>query len=268
MEARLYRGRRARPAASTEPVIDWNWRKYRDASEMFLDLSSPDVVLSSEDISDRVHDERLECGRVGERGGTMSRKWKSSNEKVPKGVMGGEASKGYENCFSVSFLRQLAGCQHGRGLQRGRNVILLGAVQNGIARHNDLLLAGCAASPVSGRADRTDARRRVPELQEARGHHFVFLDNLLLGGGLLAGAVGVCTLGQRRRLRRPCVGRQRPFGEGGRLTGVMCGHGRQLERRLVLNSLTRKRRARCTVRLMALPLFRPVAEGNPARRRV
>lgn len=70
-------------------------------------------MLSSEDISEKAHDERLERGWVGDRGGTMSRKWKSSKEKlekVEKGVGGGDWSNGNENCFSVSFLRQLDAC--------------------------------------------------------------------------------------------------------------------------------------------------------------
>jgi hypothetical protein len=45
--------------------------------------------LSSDDISEKAHDERLE-GAVGERGATMSLKWKSSKEKLANGVNGGE----------------------------------------------------------------------------------------------------------------------------------------------------------------------------------
>ena len=68
-------------------TVAWNCRRYRDASELFLAFSSPDV-LSSEDNSEKAHDERLEWGWVGERAGTMSRK--SSKEKLEKGDVGGE----------------------------------------------------------------------------------------------------------------------------------------------------------------------------------
>jgi len=68
--------------------VAWNCRRYDDASESFLDFSSPDVVLSSEDTSDKAYDERLEWHWVGDRAGTMSRK--SSKEKLEKGDVGGE----------------------------------------------------------------------------------------------------------------------------------------------------------------------------------
>jgi hypothetical protein len=47
-------------------------------------------VLSSEDTSEKAHDERFESGWVGERWGTMSRKERSSKVKFAKGVVGGE----------------------------------------------------------------------------------------------------------------------------------------------------------------------------------
>jgi hypothetical protein len=39
---------------------------------------------------EKAHDERWLRGAVGERGGTMSRKCRSSKEKLEKGVGGGE----------------------------------------------------------------------------------------------------------------------------------------------------------------------------------
>jgi hypothetical protein len=74
VEARLYRGRPGRTPVSGAYVADWNWRKYLEASDSFLAFSSPDVVLSSEDSSEKAHDERFDRGAVGERGGTISRK--------------------------------------------------------------------------------------------------------------------------------------------------------------------------------------------------
>lgn len=88
VEARLYRGRIGRTPVSVVAV--WNWRKYLDASESIRSFSSLDVALSSEDSSENAHDERLDRDAVGERGGTMSRKCKSSKENVAKGVNGGE----------------------------------------------------------------------------------------------------------------------------------------------------------------------------------
>jgi len=49
-----------------------------------------DQVLSSDEMSEKAHDERFDSGCVGERCGTMSRKWRSSNEKLANGVVGGE----------------------------------------------------------------------------------------------------------------------------------------------------------------------------------
>lgn len=53
-----------------------------------------DQVLSSEEMSENASEDRFDSGCVGDRWGTMSRKWKSSNEKLANGVAGGEyASK-------------------------------------------------------------------------------------------------------------------------------------------------------------------------------
>jgi hypothetical protein len=63
-------------------------RRYDEASGWYR--SSLDVVLSSDDRSEKANDERFESGCVGERWGTMSRKVKSSKVKFAKGVVGGE----------------------------------------------------------------------------------------------------------------------------------------------------------------------------------
>lgn len=75
VRARLYRGRVGRAHVSVGAVPDWNWRRYREASESCLCLSLSSLeVLSSEDMSEKATEERLECSAVGERGATMSRK--------------------------------------------------------------------------------------------------------------------------------------------------------------------------------------------------
>lgn len=110
VEARLNRGRACRTelgaSAAELYVADWNWRRYREASESILGFSESDVALSSEDSSEKAHEDRFE-GTVGDRGGTMSRKCRSSKEKLVKGVRGGEWSAVYVSCFSLSVLRQL-----------------------------------------------------------------------------------------------------------------------------------------------------------------
>jgi hypothetical protein len=87
--ARLYRGRGC-ANVSLGAVLGWNCRRNRDASDSTLCLSSLDV-LSSEDKSEKATEERLD-GRVGERGATMSRKWRSSKDQLAKGVNGGDWS--------------------------------------------------------------------------------------------------------------------------------------------------------------------------------
>jgi len=57
---------------------------------MVLDFSLMDQVLSSEEMSENASEDRFDSGCVGDRWGTMSRKWKSSNEKLANGVAGGE----------------------------------------------------------------------------------------------------------------------------------------------------------------------------------
>lgn len=41
-------------------------------------------------MSEKAHDERFDSGWVGDRWGTMSRKVRSSKEKLANGVVGGE----------------------------------------------------------------------------------------------------------------------------------------------------------------------------------
>jgi hypothetical protein len=57
---------------------------------MVCECPLTDQVLSSDEMSENAHDDRFDSGWVGERCGTMSRKWRSSNEKLAKGVAGGE----------------------------------------------------------------------------------------------------------------------------------------------------------------------------------
>jgi hypothetical protein len=48
---------------SAEYVADWNWRRYRDASEfMACDFSLSDHELSSDEISENAHDDRFDSG--------------------------------------------------------------------------------------------------------------------------------------------------------------------------------------------------------------
>jgi len=89
---RLYRGRVCRPDVSAIAVADWNWRRYLDASESRLSLSSPERVLSSNDASENALEDRCDGAAVGERGATMSRTGRSSKEKFENGVGGGECS--------------------------------------------------------------------------------------------------------------------------------------------------------------------------------
>jgi hypothetical protein len=72
------------------------------------------MVLSSDDMSEKAQEDRFDSGCVGERWGTMSRKWRSSNDELAndvKGVVGDKCgeycSYGYVRHFAVSVLRQL-----------------------------------------------------------------------------------------------------------------------------------------------------------------
>src|SRR5688572_12610595 len=66
--------------------------------------------------------------------------------------------------------------------------------------------------------------RYIPKVQETRGHYFLFLNVVVLGGSLFARTVRRSTLRQRSRLGRPCVGRLRPFGVVGQMPSVVGCH--------------------------------------------
>ena len=92
IDERLYRGRVCRPDVSAIAVVDWNWRRYLDASESRLSLSSLERVLPSNDASEGAQEDRCDGAAVGERGATMSRMGRSSKEKFENGVGGGVCS--------------------------------------------------------------------------------------------------------------------------------------------------------------------------------
>lgn len=108
-----------------------HWPRYCESSKAFPAFSTPEAVLSSEGMSEKAHEERMDGGWVGDRAGTISRKCMSSQAKLEKGEVGGEQSC----CFIVSLLRQLSEAESVQAAAtlvwvKGDNGIPLGAVED------------------------------------------------------------------------------------------------------------------------------------------